>query len=103
MVVVVDTNVIVAALLGEATARQGSSGALLHLLAGGFDVIALWNEAILSEYREVLSRPQFALSASRVRETLDVFTKIGVHVEGVDPLPPELAAQMPDRDDMPFL
>ncbi|HEY4116529.1 MAG TPA: PIN domain-containing protein [Byssovorax sp.] len=76
---------------------------LLSLLAGGVDVLPLWDERIVSEYQEVLSRPDFALPRDRIEATIEVFTKIGCHVPDARALSPQLAALMPDASDRPFL
>lgn len=63
MRVVVDTNVVVSALLRDRNPER----AILHLV-GNPDCEWVVSEEILAEYREVLRRPKFALPASLLEQ-----------------------------------
>ena len=71
---VVDTNVIVAAMLSS-----HSDSATVRVLAAIVDgqVEALVSSDILSEYREVLARGKFGFSAERVAPVLRIFEQFG--------------------------
>jgi putative PIN family toxin of toxin-antitoxin system len=71
--VVLDTNVIVSALL----VPSGTQASVL-LLALGSDEIELYvSSPILSEYTKVLHRPRFKLQPSRINSALSEIRKIG--------------------------
>jgi putative PIN family toxin of toxin-antitoxin system len=93
MRVVVDTNVLVSALLSP----HGPPAQVLRLLLQG-NAVALYDDRILAEYREVLSRPRFAFAAEDVRLVLEEIEGGG---ETVFAKP--LAIELPDPDDLPFL
>lgn len=69
---VIDTNVIVSSLL---TKNPLSPVVLVmhELFAGKIQLLV--NDAILAEYREVLSRPKFELDENAVNSTLDEIMK----------------------------
>ena len=60
--------------------------------------VPAWDNKILSEYREVLSRPKFKLSKTAVRALLEALPSSGFH-------PATLLAEieLPDLDDLPFV
>lgn len=63
--VVLDTNIIVSALL-----RAGSlPAAILDLALNGFVQLCV-SEAVLAEYREVLERPRLGIGPTRAREAV---------------------------------
>ena len=72
MKVVVDTNVLVSALL-----RQGTPpAAVLDALLGG-ELTLLYDERILDEYREVLGRPKFGFEPEKVDALVRFVTSCG--------------------------
>ena len=66
---VFDTNVLVSALMSK---RDDSPTVLLlnHVLDGR--IVLVYNEAILSEYQEVLHRDKFGFSDERIKTVLEV-------------------------------
>lgn len=88
---VLDTNVLVSAAL----TRGGVCDRLLQATQEGRFGPA-WNAAMLREYREVLLRPKFGLSARVVAEVLAMFRLEGYR-EG------ESGVELPDPDDAVFL
>jgi putative PIN family toxin of toxin-antitoxin system len=93
MIVVLDTNVIVSGILR----LFSPPGAILRLAAAG--IIRLAHDArILSEYRDVLSRPAFGFVGNLVHDLIDQLEKEGLAVVG-SPLP----FRLPDPHDEPFL
>ncbi len=93
MKVVLDTNVLVSGFLSP----KGPPGDILRLLETGFLVPCL-SDAILAEYRDVLSRPHFGISKAAVDLLLEDMETVGLRVVTV-PLPQRL----PDSDDEAFL
>ena len=91
---VIDTNVIVSALLthnlGVATAK------VLDSIAKG-DITCVYNEDILMEYREVLHRPKFKFPERKIDSLLTFITQKGIHSDRVP-----FYGTMPDEKDRPF-
>lgn len=88
---VLDTNVLVSAAL----TRGGACDRPMQAAQAGRFGLA-WNAAMLREYREVLLRPKFGLSARVVGEVLTMFRLEGYR-EG------ETGVELPDPDDAVFL
>ena len=90
---VIDTNVLVSAAI---TPNGVCDQVLQSAIAGMF--VPAWDNKILSEYREVLSRPKFKLSKTTVRALLEALPSSGFH-------PAKLLAEieLPDLDDLPFV
>lgn len=93
MLIVLDTNILVSALLSA----FGASARVLDLALGG-DVQLAYDDRIMSEYREVLARPKFGFAPAEVRELLHYLAATG---EPVTPRP--LAVTLPDPTDLPFV
>lgn len=66
---VIDTNVLVSALWTKNT-ESPTYRILIALLQGNF--IALYNNEILDEYSEVLSRSKFKFAPEMVRDVIDI-------------------------------
>lgn len=92
MKAVIDTNVLVSALLREGTPP---AEVLDDLLQG--KLTALFNERILGEYREVLVRPKFGFDPLKVDAVLRFIISSGELV-----LNAAFAGRLPDPDDQPF-
>lgn len=92
MIVVLDTNVLVAGLLKP----FGPSAAVLRLVLTGM-VQAAHDYRILAEYREVLSRPVFGFAPAAV----DAFLT-QIEEDGVPVTPAPVSIQWPDPTDAPF-
>lgn len=93
MRVVIDTNVLVSGLLNP----HGAPGRIVDLMLAG-DLVPLFDDRVLSEYRDVLHRPRFAFDADEVEALLDYIETFGEHV-----VAGPLAVTLPDADDLPFL
>ena len=90
---VFDTNVLVSALLSRNT--QSPTVLLLDLVINK-TIIPLYNEEILREYNDVLSRTRFTFPPTRVNSILEVFRNgIAVDRSQVD-------WDFPDKDDVVF-
>ena len=93
MRVVLDTNVIVSGLLAPA----GPPGRVLDLLSSR-RIVALYDDRMLSEYRDVLPRPGLKLANAVVAATLDFIQREGLLVSA-----PPLRIDLPDPDDRAFI
>lgn len=93
MRIVLDTNVLVSALLSP----FGPPGEILRLITAGM-VQVCHDARILGGYREVLLRPAFPFPPARVESLLDQ-----VEADGVPVTAPPLRESLPDPDDEAFL
>ena len=93
MIVVIDTNVVVSGILRP----FGPPGTVLRLAASGMLKVA-YDDRILFEYREILSRPVFGFSADNIDAFLNQMEEEGLFVSA-EPLP----FRLPDPSDEPFL
>ncbi len=91
--VVIDTNVLVSAVLNPA----GTPARVIAAIQQG-KLEPLLSRAIRDEYREVLSRPRFGFPPALVADMLNTFDELALLLEpGAHPLP-----NLPDPDDAPF-
>ena len=93
MRIVLDTNVLVSALL---TPYGPAARILDALLAGSLDIV--FDDRILQEYEEVMLRERFGFAAEDVKALLDFFRSEGQLVAA-----PPLAVSLPDPDDLMFV
>jgi uncharacterized protein len=93
MRIVLDTNVLVSGLLRS----ESTPGRILDQVVENA-VSLCYDERILSEYREVLTRERFGFSRESVAALLQHVTVHG-HLVVTPPMP----AALPDPDDQPFL
>ncbi len=91
--VVLDTNVLVSALLNS----FGAPGRVLDLVLAG-ELIVVHDDRVLAEWRQVLHREKFGFSAGDVEVLLGF-----VEGEGISVNPSPLGIKLPDQDDLPFL
>lgn len=94
MRIVLDTNVLVAGLLNP----HGPPGRIVDLLLTGELSIA-YDDRVLAEYREVLSRPRFGFDPHDIEHIVDLLEVEG----GPAPAAPLDLPDLPDPDDLPFL
>ena len=90
---VIDTNVIVSALLKWNTVP----GVVLQAVFNGF-VVPVYNDEILNEYRNVLNRPKFGFSSELISETISQIESLGVMENALE----TVAEAMPDPKDIVF-
>lgn len=90
---VLDTNVVVSAMLKSSSVP----GTVLELALDG-NIVPVFNDVILQEYREVLCRPKFHLTESIVDMLLQALIQRGISIdaEKLD------ASEFPDPDDVVF-
>lgn len=92
MRIVLDTNVLVAALFTEA----GAPAQVLDLCFAGDFQLAV-DDRILAEYRDVLRRREFGFNAGAVRDVIAFLERSECVVAAPVPI------ALPDRADQPFL
>lgn len=88
-----DTNVLVSGLLNP----HGAPGRVVDLLLEG-GLTPLFDDRILHEYRDVLSRSRFGFDRADVNALLEHLVAAGEHLTA-----PPIAVTLPDPDDLPFL
>lgn len=93
MIIVLDTNILVSALITP----FGNAARILDLVLRG-DIRILYDDRILSEYREVLLRPKFGFEAKDVDILIDY-----LEAEGIRITPYVINELLVDKDDIPFL
>ena len=93
MRIVLDTNVLVAGFISP----SGPPGAILRSILAG-RVTVCFDERILAEYRDVLTRSSFAFDGDRVAEVLDL-----VEATGEPVLAEDLGIALPDAADAMFV
>jgi len=86
--VVLDTNVLVSALLNS----FGPPGRVLDLVLSG-ELTVAYDDRVLAEWRQVLHREKFGFSASDVEVLLDFVEGDGISVNASP-----LAIELPDPD-----
>ena len=91
---VIDTNVIVAALL-----TKNKDSATLRVINAVLDgtIIPLYHQDILAEYNDVLHRPKFSLQEDTIAFILKAITQYGVEV-----FPQPSGEILVDMDDLIF-
>jgi uncharacterized protein len=93
LVVVLDTNVLVSSLLNP----KGSPGKILDLIIGNQIQVA-FDDRILEEYEDVLSRPELHIPRFQILATIDHIELSGKYVDA-EPLS---SHGYPDPDDIIF-
>ena len=91
---VIDTNVIVSALL---TQRADSPTVKVLKAVSEGTLIPLYNDEIMKEYDEVLHRPKFPFTERRIRPVLASIRAFGLAVN-----PSRTGQILPDMDDLVF-
>ena len=89
---VIDTNVVVSAMLKW----QSLPGNILELVFDGI-ITPVFNDEILSEYREVLSRPKFNLNKQIIEDFVGNIEELGVAIKAAT-----LDLDFPDPKDRVF-
>lgn len=89
---VIDTNVVVSAMLKW----NSAPGSVVELAVTG-TIVPLLNSEIVAEYRAVLSRPKFGLTADIVEDFIGALEKNGIYAE-----PNATNVDMPDPKDRVF-
>ena len=93
MLVVLDTNILISALLSP----FGPPARVLDLALSG-EIRLAYDDRVMAEYRDLLARPKFGFASEDVTDLLMFLEPDG---EPVTVLP--LSCELPDADDLPFL
>ncbi|MBI4698498.1 MAG: putative toxin-antitoxin system toxin component, PIN family [Nitrospirae bacterium] len=93
MRVVVDTNVLISALITP----FGNAARILDLALSG-ELLVIFDDRIISEFRDVLLRPKFDFEKSDVEELLSFIEDEGIKVTAIP-----LNEKLIDEDDLPFI
>lgn len=89
---VIDTNVLVSAFL--------KSNSVPHIVVDyvfAGDIVPLYNEEILAEYKDVLNRPKFHFPKEAVELTVNKIKEIGIHFDSI-----AVNENLPDPKDVVF-
>ncbi len=89
---VIDTNVIVSALLNY----ESIPGKVLLLVYEG-KVTPVFNDEILDEYYQVLARPKFSFGIDVVKSVVDTIRDMGINLTAE-----KLSVELPDPKDLVF-
>ncbi len=93
MLVVVDTNILISALITP----FGNTARILDMVLLG-ELQVLYDDRILSEYREVLLRPKFGFEKRDIDDLLSFIETDGIKITATPVNEPLL-----DEDDIPFI
>ena len=89
---VIDTNVLVSAFLKPTSIPRA---VIDYVFAG--DIIPVYNEEIIAEYKDVLSRPKFYFPEDAVSLVVSRIKEIGLHFDSAS-----VTEQLPDPKDVVF-
>ena len=92
--VVIDTNVIVSALITKSP--NAATTRVLELALMG-EIVPLYDQDVLDEYLEVLTRKKFKLKEDSIQYIIKTIT-----INGIDTLRTSFLEDMPDEDDRVF-
>lgn len=92
--VVIDTNVIVSALI---TKKPNAATTRVLELALMGEIVPLYDQDVLDEYLEVLTRKKFKLKEDSIQYIIKTIT-----INGIDSLRTSFLEDMPDKDDRVF-
>lgn len=90
---VLDTNVVVAGFL-----TPGGAPARLLAMLGSGQLVAVYSDAVIEEYQEVLRRPKFAIDPKVISAFMELVRAEGLRVTSLGSEEPRL----PDPKDVPF-
>ena len=91
---VIDTNILVSARISK-----NSMSDTVKVVANMFRnrIIPVYNEEIIAEYQEVLSRPKFKINNEQVSTIINYITTYGIYAERI-----AYSGYMPDEKDRVF-
>ncbi|WP_288958387.1 putative toxin-antitoxin system toxin component, PIN family [uncultured Treponema sp.] len=96
---ILDTNVIVSALISDPRKKTPSLETLSVVLYQKNKITLVYSDEILEEYKEVLSRPVFGLSKKRIGKFINDLKKKAIKMERIQNNEKFL---FPDKDDIVF-
>lgn len=91
---VIDTNVLVSSLFSS-DGTSSPAQVIKSVLTG--NITLLYNDEIIEEYKEVLSRPKFNFPPSIVEDLISVFSDLGINTYRA-----KSEEYFPDQDDIVF-
>ncbi len=91
---VIDTNVLVSALLAK-SAESAVVQVMFLVLSG--QVVPIYSSEILAEYKEVLKRRKFGFARQTIDYLIAAVEKFGIYTESG-----QTAYNLPDMKDLPF-
>lgn len=91
---VIDTNVIVSAQITH-NKDAATAKVMSHIFNG--DITPLYDEDILAEYKEVLSRKKFKINPDIIKDIINFFLEFGISSDRI-----HTDIEMPDEDDRVF-
>ena len=91
---VIDTNVIVSALLSH-YADAATVQLIVRLISG--EITPIYSSEIMIEYQQVLNRKKFKFEPNKIKSILSAIEKYGILVE-----PSATGIILPDIKDLPF-
>ena len=92
---VIDTNVVVSAALSRLRSDANTAKVLEYTFSGR--VTPVYNEEIIDEYTEVLSRPKFGFDRRLVEMLVDHIRRVGISSDRL-----QSNEDFPDKDDIVF-
>ena len=92
---VIDTNVVVSALLSRLRSEANTAKVLEYVFSG--KVIPVYNQEIIEEYIEVLSREKFRFDRKLIDLVIDHIRRVGISSDGL-----QSDEDFPDKDDIVF-
>ena len=92
---VIDTNVVVSAALSRLRSDANTAKVLEYTFSGR--VTPVYNEEIIDEYTEVLSRPKFGFDRKLVELLVDHIRRVGISSDRL-----QSDEDFPDKDDIVF-
>lgn len=93
---VIDTNVLVSAVLASRSGKESPPAQVLSLIFAG-SVIPVFNDEILQEYHDVLTRRKFKFNPEAVVKLISEVKRLGISQEAL-----EVNEVFPDKDDAVF-
>jgi putative PIN family toxin of toxin-antitoxin system len=96
MRIVLDTNVLVSGVLNA----YGAPGRILDFILAGSVQIA-YDDRLIGEYADVLSRPKFGFEPTRIRTLLN-YLRLSGQLVAATPIPGLVSTTVLDPDDLPF-
>lgn len=92
---VIDTNVVVSAVLSRLRSDANTAKVLEYVFSG--KIIPVYNEEIIEEYIEVLSREKFRFDRKLIDLLIDHIRRVGMSSDRLDS-----DEDFPDKDDIVF-
>ena len=92
---VLDTNVIVSAMLSRLQSDTATARTLEYVFLG--KVIPVYNDEIINEYIEVLSRPKFNFDQKLINIVISHIRRAGIFLDRL-----QSEEDFPDKDDIVF-